>query len=664
MSSQRRVSRRFVVQSMVGFGAASLLAACAPAAPSSPTAAPAAPTAAKPAAAPTQASAAPTTAPAATTAAAAAKPTTAPVPTTAPAATSAPAAAPAVDLSSLKQVPRNKTWISVGVGGEAPQQFSDVAMHNPFLPGISRSGYQVVMEPLFYYNAYHTDTVCGPSGVDCKNGEMPWIGTAYKFSDDFKSVTVNLRKGVVWSDGQPFTAKDVVFTVQMLIDNAPKLGWSADMKQWVKAVSAPDDNTVQFTLTDANPRFIFSYFTFHQDVGVFIVPEHIFKGQDAQKFTNFDLAKGWPVVTGPYKMVYSDPQQKIWDRRDDWWGTKTGFHPLPAPERMIFLPGYDESKQVELLINNEADCALSMQLGNIKAAMDRNPKIASWSGKDPPYGYVDWWPTGLGFNDMKEPYNDPDIRHAINNVLNRDEIVKIGYQGAGDKTVVPYPGFPALNEYTKGIADLLQQYPVDDFNLDKSATIMQSKGYTKDQGGFWSKDGNRLAPVVITFAVEQDVTPVIVQQLRKGGFDASFKMPSNFGDLIFNGDADAYVFGHGGSVADPYFTMRLYQTQFNAPIGQPASQPYRWSNPEFDKLVDQMGTVAPGDPKLASLYHSAMEIWLKALPDIPLVQFYHRNPVNTTYWTNWPDAANPYINSANWHRTCELVLLGLKSAAA
>ena len=184
-------------------------------------------------------------------------------------------------------------------------------MHNPFLPGISRSGYQVVMEPLFYYNAYHTDTVCGPPGIDCKDGEMPWIGTAYKFSDDFKSVTVNLRKGVEWSDGQPFTAKDVVFTVQMLIDNAPKLAWSADMKQWVKSVSAPDDNTVQFTLTDANPRFIFSYFTFHQDVGVFIVPEHIFKGQDATKFTNLDLAKGlagrhWPVQAGVLRPATED----------------------------------------------------------------------------------------------------------------------------------------------------------------------------------------------------------------------------------------------------------------------------------------------------------------------------------------------------------------------
>lgn len=657
MISQRRVSRRFVIQSIGGFGAASLLAACTSAAPPSPTTAPAATTAAKPAAAPTQAPAAPTQAAAPTTAPAAA-------PTTAPAPTPTPGVAPGADLSSLKQVPRAKTWISVGVGGEAPQQFSDVAMHNPFLTGISRSGYQVVMEPLFYYNAYYTDAVCGPPGIQCKNGEMPWIGTDYKFSPDFKSVTINLRKGVEWSDGQPFTAKDVVFTVKMLIENAPKLSWSTDMKQWVKDVSAPDDSTVQFTLTNPNPRFVFSYFTFHQDVGVFIVPEHIFTGQNPQSFTNFDLTKGWPVVTGPYKMVYSDPQQKIWDRRDDWWGAKTNFHALPAPERLIFLPGYDEAKQVELLINNEVDVTLSMQLGNIKAAMDRNPKVASWSGTNPPYGYVDWWPTGLGFNDMKEPFNDPDIRHAINNVINRDEIVKIGYQGAGESTVVPYPGFPALNTYTKGIADLLQQYPVDDFNLEKSASMMQSKGYTKDQGGFWSKDGNRLSIVVITFPVEQDVTPVVVQQLRKGGFDASFKMPSNFADLIFNGDADAYIFGHGGSVQDPYFTMRLYQTQYTAPIGQAASQPYRWSNPDYDKLVDQMGTVAPGDPQLASLFHSAMEIWLKELPDIPLVQFYHRNPVNTTYWTNWPDQNSPYINSANWHRTFELALLGIQPVSA
>ncbi len=652
MIRNRRVSRRRILASAGVFGAATLFAACSSSAPASPTTAPAAPAA-------TQApAAAATTAPVGASATAA--PTTAPAAaaTTAPQAT----ATPAAQAGQLAQVPRNQTWISVGVGGEAPQQFSDVEMQNPFLPGISRSGYQIVMEPLFYYNPYHTDSVCAPAGLTCSNGEIPWIGTKYAFNQDFTQVVVNLRNGVEWSDGQPFTSADVVFTINMLKDN-PTLAWGTDMKQWVKEVTAPDEHTVQFTLNNPNPRFIFSYFTFHEDVGIQIVPEHIFKDQDPMKFTNYDLAKGWPVVTGPYKLVHSDPQQKIWDRNDNWWAKKIGFAPLPAPKRLVFLPGYDESKQVEMIINNEVDCTLSMQLGNIQAALAKNPKVSSWSGNKPPFGYVDWWPTGLGFNDSKPPFDDPDIRWAINHTINRDQIVQVGYHGAGEKAIFPYPDFPALKPFMDGLSDIVQKYPIDSFDLNKTAQIMQSKGYAKDQGGFWSKGGKRLSIVVITFPVEQDVTPVVVEQLRKGGFDASFKMPNNFGTLIFTGAADAFVFGHGGSVRDPYFTMRLYQSQYTAPTGQPASQPYRWKNADFDKIVNQMGETAENDPKLEQLFHQAMEIWIPALPDIAFVQFYHRNPVNTTYWTNWPDETNPYINSANWHRTCELLLLGLKPAA-
>lgn len=642
MVAHHGVSRRLILRSVGGLGIATVVAACGGSAPAVQ------PTSASPGSAPTPTSAAtvrPTAAPAA--------------PTSAPTARASPT--PAGQAAQIKQVPRSKTFISVGVGGEAPQQFSDVAMQNPFLPGISRSGYQVVMEPLFYYNPYYTDTVCGLPGLTCNKGEIPWIGTDYKFSDDFTQVVVNIRKGVEWSDGTPFTAKDVVFTVKMLKDN-PTLSWGTDMKQWVKEVTALDDHSVQFTLNNPNPRFIFSYFTFHEDVGVFIMPEHIFKGQDPLKFTNFDLARGLPVVTGPYKLVHSDPQQKIWDRRDDWWGAKSGFAPLPAPERLVFLPGFDEAKQVEMIINNEVDVTLTMQLGNIQAAMQRNPKVTSWSGNEPPFGYVDWWPTGLGFNDSKPPFNDPDIRWAINHAIDRDQLVKIGYRGAGESAIMPYPDFPALRPYINALSDIFQRFPINSFDLNKTAQIMQSKGYRKDQGGFWAKDGKRLSIVVITFAVEQDVTPVVVEQLRKGGFDASFKMPSNFGTLIFNGEADAFVFGHGGSVRDPYFTARLYHSRYSAETGKPAGQPYRWKNEQYDKIVDQMGTVAPDDPKLVNLFHQAMEIWIKELPDIPLVQFYHRNPVNTTYWTGWPDAKNPYINNANWHRTFEMVLLGLKPA--
>ena len=79
-----------------------------------------------------------------------------------------------------------------------------------------------------------------------------------------------------------------------------------------------------------------------------------------------------------------------------------------------------------------------------------------------------------------------------------------------------------------------------------------------------------------------------------------------------------------------------------------------------DALVARMGEPATDAPEMARLFRQAMEIWLRELPSIPLVQWYHRIPHNETYWTNWPNARNPYINSAYWHRTWLLVLLGLQ----
>jgi len=160
----------------------------------------------------------------------------------------------------------------------------------------------------------------------------------------------------------------------------------------------------------------------------------------------------------------------------------------------------------------------------------------------------------------------------------------------------------------------------------------------------------------------QDIGPVIVEQLKRGGFDASFRMLSDVYDQMSQGEARAFLNGHGGSVRDPYFTLRLYHSRFVKPTGTPAEHFWRWSNPEFDAIVDQMGKTDPSDPELQKLFHQAMEIWLHDLPSVPLVQWYHRIPHNETYWKNWPTAQNPYINSAYWHRTFLLVLLGLEPA--
>ena len=60
-----------------------------------------------------------------------------------------------------------------------------------------------------------------------------------------------------------------------------------------------------------------------------IVPKHIWEGQDPETFTNFDLAKGWPVWTGPYKMIKASADRIRFDLDPNWWGAKTGFQSLP-----------------------------------------------------------------------------------------------------------------------------------------------------------------------------------------------------------------------------------------------------------------------------------------------------------------------------------------------
>ncbi|MBV9173568.1 MAG: ABC transporter substrate-binding protein [Chloroflexi bacterium] len=581
-----------------------------------------------------------------------------------PAATSAGAAATAAptvatSAQSVPDVPREQTLVmSVS---DSVNQMTDSEIMNAFLTGAQRTGWHFAFEPLGFYNPYWTQQVSGPSWIPgSQNGEIPYLATRYEYSPDYSGITINLRPGVTWSDGQPFTARDVVFTLNMLRDNAPNLLWSFDMQLWLKEATAADDLTVKLALNNPNPRFMVQFLQWHQDQGFPIVPEHIWKDQDPTTFTNFDLDKGWPITTGPWRLVLSEPTQKIWDRRDDWWGAKTGFHSLPAMKRIVVLPRYEDSKLTQLLIANQVDCVHNLQNpADAEVVMARNPKIAIRTpDKSKPWGWLDWWPNALSFNDMKAPYDDPDIRWAINYAIDRRAIVDVGFQGQSTETLIPLPAYTPMLPFFDAVKDLQQQYPIGTSDPSKTEQIMQSKGYAKDGDGFWSKDGQRFSIVILTPpGFFENFAPIIVAQLRKAGFDASFKAPTNEATLIGTGDADAYINGHLASVRDPYLSMNLYHSQYSAPNGESAPQPMRWKNPEYDKIMDQLGKLPASDPNFSQLYHRAMEIWYKELPDIPTVQWYLILPVNTSYWKGWPDVNNPYSAPAPWHRGAATLLI-------
>lgn len=555
--------------------------------------------------------------------------------------------------ASLKQVPRNRTMIldcltySVCAG-----QIKDYDTFNPFIPGnTAPTGWNFLYEPLYFYNAFKEE-----------DNIIPWIAEGHEYNEDFTEVTVKIRPGVEWSDGMPWTVHDFVFTINMLKENAPVLLFSTDMETWVKEAVAVDSLTARISLTSPNPRFIFTYFTHNFGNGVPIVPKHIWQGKKAETFTNFDMAKGWPVVSGPYEMVLSTPQQRIWDLREGWWAQKAGFKEMPKVERIIYLPFMEETKRVQNLLTNNLDSCLDMRPPNIRTIIEGNPKVSSWTGRQAPFGYLDWWPISLGFNALEAPFDDKDIRWAINHAIDRAQLIEVGWQGSGTSTLLPFPDYPPLRKYTGAVADLLEKYPVGTYDLERSAEIMRAKGWEKNEDGIWAKDGEPFKMVVDIYPIFVDLAPVLVAQLEKAGFDADFRQTSDTYTRLTQGTSKAYIQGHGGSVRDPYFTLRLYHSRFVQPTGTFAEHFWRWQNKPFDALIDEMGRIAPDDPKLVGLFHEAMDIWLAELPSIPIVQWYHRIPHNETYWTNWPTAENPYINSAYWHRTWLLVLLELEPA--
>ena len=637
----------------VGAAAMLVLAACSPSAPAQSTQAPAAAPTTAPAgaatAAPTTAAAAakPTTAPAGaataapTTAAAAAKPTTAPAaaattaPTTAPAAAAKPAAPP-------KDVARKDTLVVSGFG-PGLTEIQDPQNMNPYsLGGLGRVRdilNKTIFEFLYLYN-HNTGQ------------EIPWLAESYKNAADAKSVDVTLRKGVMWSDGQPFTSDDVKFTIELLRDT-PSLLFAADMKEWVKDVTVTDPQHFTINLNKPNVRFFYFYFVENSEIHLPILPKHIWQGKDPATFNNFDLSQGWPVGTGPYVLVDASGQSQLFDRNDKYWGAQTGFQPLPKPLRVVFVQPGSADTAASREINNDFDVGATMQPGVFEAAHARNPNIVSWNPEGPSYGAPDACLYTLGLNTRWGPMADVHVRRAVQHAIDRTKMVDLAYEGSTVTQVIPFSTYGGLAEYQKQLEDIISQYKPDDPSAAGVASEMQQAGYAKDSGGFWAKDGTRLSLELPAPGWLKPMGPVLEKQLRDAGFETTFKLydpdTQPFFDLVRAGKADAWIIVHCGSSREPYGTLQHFHSKY-ASKSQGELNTYIWANsqymnPEYDAIIDDMDQILPSptDQRYMDDTRKATDIFLRDVLEITLAEERHVVTFNNTYWKGWPSASDPYV---------------------
>lgn len=540
-------------------------------------------------------------------------------------------------------VPRNRTLIVSPWGNHV--EIRNPENYNIYLStGYNHqreSGDKTVYEALMYTNL-NTGQI------------IPWQAESFAYNDSYTSVTVKLRKGVTWSDGQPFTSADVKYTLEMLRDNAPDLLYSTIYKEWLKSVDTPDELTAVINLTKPGPRFFQLNLALGHENHQVILPAHIWKDKDPKTFTNFDPAKGWPVGTGAYKLVSSTAQQQVFDRRDDWWGAKIGFQQLPAPQRIIVIPAAADESTAQLYIGNKLDSGNPLQPGTFRAAQQKNDKLRSWNKQGPVWGAPDGCGYVFIFNHMKEPWNNRDVRLAINYAINRQEISTLGYENANYPIVVPFSGYMAKRWLTGKLKEVVDKYDRGTPSPAKVEEHMKAAGYQKNAQGLWEKGGQVLKVPVRGPQFFAPLAPPLAAQLKKAGFDATelIEPPGSTAltDDQLTGKTDTMFSVHCGSLSEPYETLKDLHSKNARPIGEKC--PFggalcsRYRNPEYDKLIDQLEAMPPGkpdDPKYVDLAAKALDIYLGEMPEIMLAEELHVVIFNETYWKGWPSADDPYV---------------------
>lgn len=542
----------------------------------------------------------------------------------------------------------------------APNQYNIylISAYNPQ----REAGDKAIYEALMYTNLNSGQTI-------------PWQMESFTNSADFTQVTIKLRKGIEWADGKPFTTRDVKYTLEMLRDNAPVLNYSTIYKSWLQQVEIVDDATAILHLTKPGPRFFqYNLGLGHENHQV-ILPEHIWKDQNPQTFTNFDLAKGWPIGTGAYKLVTSSPQQQIYQRRDDWWGKKSGFRPLPQPTRIILIPVSSDSANGQLYISNQLDSGDALQVNTFVAAKAKNSKIRTWFDKGPVWGAPDGCGYVFQFNTAKAPWDNADVRLAINYALDRSEISRVAYSSSNTPTVVPFSSYIKQKWLPPGgpLEQLIAKWNRDKPDPALVQQHMTAAGFAKNGQGLWAKGGQSLKVPVRTIQAFAPLIPVIGQQLKNAGFDVVETIePADstaFSTDPLSGNFDTLVTVHCGSVFDPEDTLRDLSSTFYAPIGTnvPAGvNAGRYRNPEYDRLITYMDSV-PGDPANATYMNavlSATDIYLRDMPEVMLLEERWVITYDQTYWTGWPTGSNAYVAPYPPWEGWNLIVHNLKKASS
>jgi len=500
---------------------------------------------------------------------------------------------------------------------------------NPFNPAVNAEALGFIYEPLVYVNLLQNQA------------ETPMLASSYKWSDDKKSVTFTIRDGVTWSDGQPFTADDVVYTFNLMKQTPAVDLYSLWSGAGLQSVSASGSQVTLAFNAVATPYF----YNFADQVG--IVPKHIFSTGDAaaHPYTWEDKA---PVGTGPFKVDPCTPNNIQYTANATYWQKGKPYI------QKVEYPAYLDNAPANLdLASGKAQWG-SQFIPGIKAAyLDKSQGNNTWS---PPVVNVEIFPN---LDPSHKATSQLPVRQAIAMGIDRTKISLIGEDGqqpAANQTGVVVPTF---SKYYDDAA--VKSAGFDARNVDKAKQLLSSAGYS-------SAKPLKLNIITITGYTDWDASLAVVKQnLAEIGIQLNIQdlAQQTYDDKLYKGDYDLAYGSEPAGGPTPYYELRqMLYSKNSAKIGEDAASNYvRYNNADVDKLFDQYPTA--DDATQVSIIKQVGAAMLKDVPVIPTTESVDWFQYNTSDIQGWPTKDNPYCQPAAYNTPdVEQLLLHIYSKSA
>ena len=416
-----------------------------------------------------------------------------------------------------------------------------------------------------------------------------------------------LKHGVKWQDGAPFSAKDVLFTYELI--NAPQVvsPYTSTFRM-VASVEVVDEFTIKV-------RYKEPYFKALELWMSGVLPEHLLRNEKNIMSSSFNTK---PIGTGPYRLTKLEFSKNI-----ELSANKSYFEHKPKIDKIIYHVIPDANTRFLMLKTAKIDIGSleAMQIERqIEPSFFKNFKVI----EEIAHAY-----TYLGFNLRRDKFKDTRVRRALSLAIDREELVDILFMGHGQVCTGPFlPGGPSFNSSVKA--------PLP--NLVKARALLKEAGY----------DENNPFSFEIATSNSSSIRPYAAQilqyQLAKVGVEVKLRVmewQAFLNMVVFPREFDTVLLGWSLSLTpDPYLLWHSDSDRagaFNF-IG--------YHNKEVDKLIETMqGTTER--KKLAKIQQT---IFAEVVADDPYLFLFIPNSIQVVDKKISP--IEPTLNGI-WHNYIE-----------